>query len=72
MDVFAKNLTNYIHRANLKKNANHHLPAQAPAPILTPTLVVTRKPMDLNKILDTERKRRVNNRLCLAYGLPSH
>jgi hypothetical protein len=27
MDVFAKNLANYAHRANLKKNANHRLPA---------------------------------------------
>ena len=27
IDVFAKNLANYAHRANLKKNANHRLPA---------------------------------------------
>jgi len=40
--------------------------------MLTLTLVVTREPMDLNGILDTERKYRVNNRLCLAYGLPGH
>jgi len=40
--------------------------------MLTLTLVVTREPIDLNRILDTEYKRRVNNKLCLAYGLPSH
>ena len=27
IDIFAKNLANYIHQANLKKNANHRLPA---------------------------------------------
>ena len=27
IDVFAKNLANYVHQANLKKNANHRLPA---------------------------------------------
>jgi len=70
--MFAKNLINYIHRANLKKNANHCLPAQAPTPILTLTLVVTREPIDLNRILNTERKRRVNNRLYFAYSLPSY
>ena len=26
MDIFAKNLANYIYRANLKKNANYRLP----------------------------------------------
>jgi len=72
MDVFAKNLTNYTHQANLKKNANHHLPTQAPAPMSTLTLAVTGEPIDLNRISDTERKRHVNNRLCLAYSLPGH
>jgi len=38
----------------------------------TLTLVVTREPIDLNRILDTERKRRINNRLYLTYSLPSH
>ena len=27
IDVFAKNLANYAYQANLKKNANHRLPA---------------------------------------------
>jgi len=40
--------------------------------MLTLTLVVTREPIDLNKILDIERKRRVNNRLYFAYSLPSY
>jgi len=40
--------------------------------MLTLTLVVTGEPIDLNRILDTERKRHVNNRLCLAYSLPSY
>ena len=26
MDIFAKNLANYIYQANLKKNTNYHLP----------------------------------------------
>jgi hypothetical protein len=72
MDVFAKNLANHAHRANLKKNANHRLPAQAPAPMSTPTPAVTREPIDLDGISDTERKRRFDNRLCLACGLPGH
>ena len=72
MDVFTKNLTNYTHRANLKKNANHRLPTQASAPMSTLTLAVTREPIDLNRILDTERKRRVNNRLYLTYSLPGY
>jgi len=72
MDVFAKNLINHTYRANLKKNANHRLPTQAPTPISTPTLAVTGEPIDLNRISDTERKRRVNNRLYLTYSLPGH
>ena len=72
MDIFAKNLANHIHQANLKKNANHRLPTQAPTSILTPTLAVTREPIDLNRISDTECKHHVNNRLYLTYSLPSH
>jgi hypothetical protein len=40
--------------------------------MLTLTLVATGEPIDLDKILDTERKRRFNNRLYLAYSLPGH
>ena len=73
IDMFAKNLVNYIYRANLK-NAGYRLSTQAPTPILTLilTLVVTREPIDLNRILDTERKRRFDNRLYLTYSLPSY
>jgi hypothetical protein len=73
MDVFTKNLINYVHWANLK-NIGHCLSAQAPAPILTltPTLAATGEPMDFNRILDTERKYYFDNRLYFTYGLPGY
>ena len=73
MDIFAKNLMNYTHWANFK-NISHRPSTQAPAPVLTLTLTLAaiKKPIDLNKISDTERKHYFNNRLYLIYGLPSH
>jgi len=43
-----------------------------PTPTPTPTPAATGEPMDLDRISDTERKRRFDNRLCLACGLPGH
>ena len=73
MDIFVKNFINYTHWANLK-NVSYRPFTQAPAPVLTLTLTpaATEKPIDLNRILDTERKRRFNNRLYFTYSLPGH
>jgi hypothetical protein len=71
MDIFAKNLANHAHLASLEKR-NHRPPAQAPAASPTVAPVVTGDPMDLDRISDTERKRRVENKLCLACGQSGH
>ena len=73
MDIFVKNFINYTHWANLK-NVSYRPFTQAPAPVLTltPTLVITGEPIDFNRILDIEYKRRFNNRLYFTYSLLGH
>ena len=71
MDIFAHNLQDHNHQAKLNNpKPSGYRPYQpsnntaAPAPV--------GEPMDLDRISDNERKRRIDNKLCLACGLPGH
>ena len=71
MDVFAHNLQDHAHQAKLnnpKPGGNRSHQPNDNATTLTPV----GEPMDLDRISDNERKRRVDNRLCLACGQPGH
>ena len=70
MDVFALNLQDHNHQA---KVSNSKLSGYRPgnqSGITVPMPVG--EPMDLDRISDNERKRRVDNKLCLACGQPGH
>ena len=70
MDVFALNLQDHNHQA---KVSNSKLSGYRPGnqPGITVPMPVG-EPMDLDRISDNERKRRVDNKLCLACGQPGH
>ena len=74
MNTFAKGLMNHDHRLNLdKKKVSQNTGFYTPTTPTTPaTAIPVGEPMDLDRISDNERKRRVDNRLCLACGQPGH
>jgi len=70
MDVFALNLQDHNHQAKVSNpKPSGYRPGNQP--IVTAPMPVG-EPMDLDRISDNERKRRVDNKLCLACGQPGH
>lgn len=71
MDVFARNLQDHTHQAKLNNpKPSGHPPHQSDHSAAAPSPVG--EPMDLDRISDHERKRRIDNKLCLACGQPGH
>lgn len=74
MDTFARNLAILAHQENLEKKT----PALAQTQTLQPTQAAQSlaspvgDPMQLDRLSDQERQRRVTNKLCLACGEPGH
>ncbi len=70
MDVFALNLQDHNHQAKVSNpKPSGYRPGNQPT--ITAPMPVG-EPMDLDRISDNERKRRVDNKLCLACGQPGH
>jgi hypothetical protein len=70
MDVFALNLQDHNHQAKLSNSKpSGYRPGNQPG--ITAPMPVG-EPMDLDRISDNERKRRVDNKLCLACGQSGH
>jgi hypothetical protein len=70
MDVFALNLQDHNHLAKVSNpKPGGYRPGNQPR--ITAPMPVG-EPMDLDRISDSERRRRVDNKLCLACGQSGH
>jgi hypothetical protein len=73
MDTFARNLANRAHQDSLEKKTappvQNYKPRTPQGPVAPASIG---EPMELDRLSDQERQRRVDNKLCLACGQPGH